>query len=66
MCLYIAYVSINNYSIAKYEKAPGFIQHFFYNIGLYKIKKDFRKYPELEKRDNKNFYPSGYIRHFRD
>lgn len=64
--VYLAYVIMDNYNIAKYEKAPGFIQHYFYNIGLFKIKKNFRKYPELEIRDNKNFYPSGYIRNFRD
>lgn len=54
------------YIKAKYEKAPGFIRHYFYNLGIFKIKMNEEKYPELKFRDSKNFYPSGFIRDFRD
>lgn len=63
---YIAYKIMLWYKKAKYELSPGFIRHFLYSKGIYKPKKDFEKYPELKKRDSKNFFPSGYVREFRD
>lgn len=62
----LSFQAVKLYSEAKYEKAPGFIRHFFYNLGMYKIKLDEEKYEELLDRDDKSFYPSGYIRDFRD
>ncbi len=64
--IFVSFQSIKLYSEAKYEKAPGFIRHFFYNLGMYKIKLNDEKYEELKERDDKSFYPSGYIRDFRD
>jgi hypothetical protein len=61
-----SFKAVKLYSDAKYEKAPGFIRHFFYNLGMYKIDLDEEKYEELKDRDDKSFYPSGYIRDFRD
>ena len=66
LAFYIGWKIMTWYNIAKYEKSPGFVRHFFYHTGIYKPKKDFRKYPELLTRDNEDFYPSGYIRDFRD
>lgn len=63
---YLAYKIIKFYETAKYEMSPGFIRHVMYRVGLQKPKKDFKKYPELKKRDNVNFYPSGYISDFSD
>lgn len=64
--IYIAFKAVKQYSKAKYEKAPGFIRHFFYNYGMYKINLDEEVYEELKYRDSKTFYPSGYVRNFRD
>ena len=66
LSFYIAYKTIKFYEIAKYEMSPGFIRHVIYRVGLYKPKKDFKKYPELKFRDNEDFYPSGYISRFTD
>jgi type IV conjugative transfer system protein TraL len=66
LSLYVTYKVLKFYQIAKYEMSPGFIRHVMYRVGLYKPKKDFRKYPELKRRDDPDFYPSGYISEFSD
>lgn len=66
LSIYFAYRTIKLYAKAKYVKAPGFIRHFFYNLGMYKIDLDEDVYEELKYRDSKTFYPSGYVRNFRD
>jgi type IV conjugative transfer system protein TraL len=66
LAFFCAYKMIKFYEIAKYEMSPGFIRHVMYRVGLYKPKKDFKKYPELERREDENFYPSGYISKFTD
>lgn len=66
LSFYLGFKLMKLYEVAKYEKAPGFIRHFFYKKGILKPKIDFEKYPELKKRDNPNFYPPGYITHFSD
>jgi hypothetical protein len=63
---YLGFKAMTLFEIAKYEMSPGFIKHFFYKVGLYKPALDFEKYPELRYRDNKEFYPSGYITDFTD
>ena len=63
---YMGYKIMKFFNVLKYEKSPGFIRHFFYNIGAYKPTFKPSEYPELEKRDNPDFFPSGYIKNFRD
>lgn len=62
----IAFTSVKLYKIAKDKSSNGYLWHLFYNSGIWSVKKNPKKYEELNRMDIKNYFPDSTITHFKD
>lgn len=59
-CIVYVYVQ------AKKNSSKGFLKHLFFNIGLYELKHDPKKWKELQENDTGKYFPNGNDKFFAD
>jgi len=54
----LAFTTTYFYKKSKGQASKGFLKHWFFNTGLYRLNKDKKKWKELEFTDNDDYFPT--------
>jgi len=60
----LAFTGSYLYSKAKNEASKGFLKHWFFNTGLYRLNKDKKKWKELKHADHDDYFPTANDKFF--
>lgn len=60
----LAFLTTYLYKKAKAQASKGFLKHWFFNTGLYRLKKDKKAWKELEFTDYDDYFPTANDKFF--